>query len=154
MGLFKTKSKSPMATTTDDGASMRSGSLRSPTSFSNGRDSLHTSNTSASSAVPDIPLPPRPDPDSDPATYLRSIYAVRDRTRPILEVARRNELKHFDVDQSMFRPTASYVVSIIKVCSTTSHSWSDIHSEITPQTTLRSHLTADGSTLKSATGPV
>lgn len=29
--------------------------------------------------------------------------------------ARKNELSHFDVDFSKFRPTAQYVVSIIKV---------------------------------------
>jgi hypothetical protein len=33
----------------------------------------------------------------------------------VLELAKRNELKHFTVDMSKFKDTAQYVVSIIKV---------------------------------------
>ena len=65
--------------------------------------------------MPDITLPSPPDPTLDPAAYLRSIYAVRARSKIIFEQARRNKLAHFDVDVSKFRETADYVVSIIKV---------------------------------------
>lgn len=63
----------------------------------------------------DIPLPKAPDPNVDPAGYLRSIYAVRERCKLVLEKAKRNQLRHFNVDMSKFSNTAQYVVSIIKV---------------------------------------
>jgi hypothetical protein len=69
----------------------------------------------AAMTVPDIPIPGPPDPASDPAAYLRSIYAVRQRTRFILQKAKSDSLNHFDVDLSKFQDTADYVVSIIKV---------------------------------------
>ena len=65
--------------------------------------------------IPDVPLPKPPDPWQDPAAYLRSIHSVRDRARLVLEKAKRNQLKHFEVDMDKFPETASYVVSIIKV---------------------------------------
>ncbi len=65
--------------------------------------------------MPDVPLPKAPDPTQDPAGYLRSIYAVRERTRLVFEKAKTNELKHFNVDMSKFGDTAKFVVSIIKV---------------------------------------
>lgn len=73
-------------------------------------------------SLPDVTLPRPPDPYVDPAAYLRSIYAVRERTRIVYERARRNQLLHFDVDMGKFGETAAYVVSIIKVCTlTTGH---------------------------------
>jgi hypothetical protein len=69
----------------------------------------------ASPSLHDITLPGPPDPKLDPAAYLRSIYAVRERTRYVLSQAKRNKLSHFDVDLSKFRDTAAYVVSIINV---------------------------------------
>jgi hypothetical protein len=65
--------------------------------------------------IPDVEIPPPPDPWQDPVAYLRSIHAVRERSRLVLEKAKRNQLKHFDVDMNKFADTASYVVSIIKV---------------------------------------
>jgi hypothetical protein len=62
-----------------------------------------------------VPLPKAPDPALDPAGYLRSIYAVRERTKLVLEKAKKNQLKHFTVDMSKFHDVASFVVSIIKV---------------------------------------
>ena len=56
-----------------------------------------------------------PDPALDPAAYLRSIYAVRDRSRLVLDKAKKNQLKHFTVDMSKFTDVASFVVSIVKV---------------------------------------
>ena len=70
-----------------------------------------------SPSVPDVSLPAPPDPSLDPAAYLRSIYAVRQRTRLVYQRAKRNNLNHFIVDGSKFRETADYVVSIIKVRS-------------------------------------
>lgn len=64
--------------------------------------------------IPDVPLPKAPDPALDPAGYLRSIYAVRERSKLVLEKAKANQLKHFTVDMSKFQDTAGYVVSIIK----------------------------------------
>lgn len=64
----------------------------------------------------DIDLPPAPDPKKQPAQYLRSIYAVRERSKIVLAQAKKNQLNHFDVDLSKFQETADYVVAIIKVC--------------------------------------
>jgi hypothetical protein len=65
--------------------------------------------------IPNVPLPAAPNPETDPAGYLRSIYAVRQQTQKVMAVAKRNELKHFKVDMSKLTDTANYVVSIIKV---------------------------------------
>ncbi|QIX01460.1 hypothetical protein AMS68_006977 [Peltaster fructicola] len=59
-------------------------------------------------------LPGSPDPTIDPTSYLRSIYAVRERSKLVLEKAKKNDLHHFNVDLSKFADTASFVVSIIK----------------------------------------
>ncbi|KAI1621918.1 hypothetical protein EDD37DRAFT_500435 [Exophiala viscosa] len=68
----------------------------------------------SSEAMPDVPIPDPPDPRSHPAAYLRSIHAVRQRSRLVLEEAKVNALNHFAVDLSKFKDTADYVVSIIK----------------------------------------
>lgn len=65
--------------------------------------------------MPSIDIPRPPDPNVDPAAYLRSIHAVRERTKPILEKAKQNQLRHFDVDMGKFAETAAYTCSIIKV---------------------------------------
>ncbi|RMZ77262.1 hypothetical protein DV738_g4539, partial [Chaetothyriales sp. CBS 135597] len=62
----------------------------------------------------DIQLPRPPNPDKEPAGYLRSIQSVRERTRLVLDRAKANELQHFDVDLAKFDDTAAYVVSIIR----------------------------------------
>jgi hypothetical protein len=64
--------------------------------------------------IPKISLPEAPDPAKDPAAYLRSIYAVRERTKLVLEKAKKNELRHFDIDLNKFQDTADYVVALIK----------------------------------------
>ncbi|EMF11763.1 DUF1688-domain-containing protein [Sphaerulina musiva SO2202] len=74
----------------------------------------NSTEASPSASIPSVPLPRAPDPQVDPAAYLRSIYAVRERTRLVLEKAKRNQLRHFTVDMSKFPDTAAYVVSIIK----------------------------------------
>lgn len=85
-------------------------SLKSPTlttTFSSVRSTMTVS--------VDIDLPPAPDPKKHPAQYLRSIYAVRERSKVVLAQAKKNHLNHFDVDLSKFQETADYVVAIIKV---------------------------------------
>ena len=65
-------------------------------------------------AIPQIDIPKPPDPTEKPAEYLRSIHAVRERSRIVLQKAKANQLNHFDVDLSKFSDTAEYVVSMIK----------------------------------------
>ncbi|KAJ5360237.1 Protein of unknown function DUF1688 [Penicillium concentricum] len=112
MGLFKRKdSKNSIQTEKDENDSFTANSAR-------------TSNTSLRSpgykgsgppaSIPELPIARPPDPALDPAAYLRSIHAVRERSNIVLEKAKRNQLNHFDVDMSKFEATASYVVSIIK----------------------------------------
>lgn len=94
-------------------------------------NSARTSNTSLRSpgykgsgppaSIPELPIARPPDPALDPAAYLRSIHAVRERSNIILNKAKKNQLNHFDVDMSKFEATASYVVSIIKVNSSDFH---------------------------------
>lgn len=113
MGLFNRKSTGRIKTNNEgDSSSLANrGSLKSPppNSSTNGFP-LH------SPSMADITLPGPPDPALDPAAYLRSIYAVRQRSRYIVVNAKRNQLSHFDVDFSKWKETAAYVVSIIKVC--------------------------------------
>lgn len=61
----------------------------------------------------DLPRPP--DPQLDPAGYLRSLPAVRDRCALVTEKALRNELRHFDVDMRKFSDVITFVSNIIKV---------------------------------------
>lgn len=61
-----------------------------------------------------VNLPKSPDPYVDPAGYLRSIGAVRERCAVVLEKARKNQLNHFEVDMGKFADTTKFVVSIIK----------------------------------------
>ena len=111
MGLFNRKG-SKVSTDGDSTASItsrHSQALKSPP--------LKTPNGAhfASSSMPDVTLPKAPDPKVDPAAYLRSIHAVRERSKYVYEKAKRNKLTHFDVDMSHFGATARYTVSIIKV---------------------------------------
>lgn len=113
MGLFKRKDSRTSASDRDDRESFVSvnsartsnASLRSP-GYKGG--SLPVS-------IPELPITKPPDPALDPAAYLRSIHAVRERAAIVLDRAKRNQLHHFEVDMSKFQATASYVVSIIKV---------------------------------------
>lgn len=113
MGLFKRKdSKNSSHSDKDEheSASLNSGrtsnaSLRSPGFKGSGLPA----------SIPELPIARPPDPALDPAAYLRSIHAVRDRCGIVLEKAKNDQLNHFDVDMTKFKATASYVVSIIKV---------------------------------------
>ncbi|MCJ1348017.1 hypothetical protein MMC31_006247 [Peltigera leucophlebia] len=111
MGFFNRKNGkvSPNGDSTkSDGTRSSKSSLRSPPRASNG-----TGSSFSSPSLPDITLPPAPDPKIDPAAYLRSIYAVRERSKYVFVKAKRNQLAHFTVDLSKFNDTATYVVSII-----------------------------------------
>jgi hypothetical protein len=112
MRLFTRKSSKPAISPSDAQSSHSNGSLKSPAmpKSANGASIVKTL-----SPVPDVPLPKAPDPALDPAAYLRSIHAVRERSRLVLEKAKKNQLKHFSVDMTKFQETAGYVVSIIKV---------------------------------------
>lgn len=60
-------------------------------------------------------MPKAPDPAIDPAAYLRSIGAVRERCDLVWQKAKRDDLNHFSVDMSKFDDAASFVVGLIKV---------------------------------------
>ncbi|KAL2269664.1 hypothetical protein VTJ83DRAFT_1848 [Remersonia thermophila] len=64
--------------------------------------------------VPNVAMPRPPDPQLDPAGYLRSLGAVRERCKIVTEKAFRNELNHFDVDMTKFKDVVSFVANIIK----------------------------------------
>ncbi|KAI4282949.1 MAG: hypothetical protein L6R35_005286 [Caloplaca aegaea] len=113
MGLFNRKGKS---VTTDDASVAsklsRTTSIQQPPAASTTRNG--SSHVTPPSTV-NIALPPPPDPSTHPAAYLRSIHAVRERSRLVHDKAKQNQLAHFNVDLSKFADTAAYVVSIIKV---------------------------------------
>jgi hypothetical protein len=121
MGLFSRKPKSGSTPSASGGSRKNSSSLAEIGSMSS-QSSLKSpatpgfSKMSIPPTIPKIALPKAPDPHVDPAGYLRSIGAVRERCSVVLEKARRNKLNHFEVDMSKFADTTSFVVSIIKVC--------------------------------------
>lgn len=120
MGFFSRRGQSNnrAATTTTNNNNDLSPDHRASTFALNGNGSKYnmtSKNPAATASIPHIPLPRAPDPNLDPAGYLRSIYAVRERSHLVLEKAKKNQLRHFNVDMSKFQDTANYVVSIIKV---------------------------------------
>lgn len=139
MGFFSRKDRSskiapqkPSLTTSQSKISIDSGhsSVKSPSgtlsSRALNRSSAGTNHTSAPNtpltpfsphAIPKMELPKGPDPDLDPAGYLRSLGAVRERCRVLTTKAIKNELRHFDVDMSKFPEVVSFVASIIRVCT-------------------------------------
>lgn len=109
MGLFNRKqSRAPAENQQPEKSSvLGNGSLKSA--------ATQKMNGLSKPTIPDIPIPKAPDPQTNPAAYLRSIYAVRERAKIVLEKAKKNQLKHFNVDMHKFPDVVSYVVSIIKV---------------------------------------
>lgn len=142
MRLFGRKGSKPIVSPNGSQPNSSNGSLRSPGPTPNG---------SRPTSFPDVPLPKAPDPALDPAGYLRSIYAVRERSKLVLEKAKMNQLKHFTVDMTKFHDVASFVVSIIKVGIARGRSdlraADGCHSETMRPTTPPSHPMAAGSTL-------
>ncbi|KAK4040866.1 hypothetical protein C8A01DRAFT_35136 [Parachaetomium inaequale] len=61
-----------------------------------------------------VAMPRPPDPQLDPAGYLRSLGAVRERCKIVTAKACRDELRHFDVDMQKFPDVVSFVANIIK----------------------------------------
>lgn len=116
MGLFKRKDAKHQATHEKDehDSVVSSSSARTSNASLKLPMSMRSSN-SLSTTIPEVPMAPPPDPNLDPAAYLRSIHAVRQRCRVIMLKARNNQLNHFDVDWSKFKFTAQSVVAIIKV---------------------------------------
>ncbi|EPE08494.1 fungal protein [Ophiostoma piceae UAMH 11346] len=86
------------------------------------RSSAGTSKSTATSMsspgspvhLPKVDIPGPPDPALDPAGYLRSLPAVRERSRIVSDKALRDELAHFDVDMSKFPDIVSFVAQIIR----------------------------------------
>ncbi|KAF7547135.1 hypothetical protein G7Z17_g7936 [Cylindrodendrum hubeiense] len=130
MGLFSRKEKAPKAepaiNTTQSNASINShaSSLRSPPG-AGGRNPLNRTSAASTSPgtpmspmspikLPKIDLPRPPDPQLDPAGYLRSLGAVRERSKIVTDKAFRNDLKHFDVDMQKFPDVVTFVSGIIK----------------------------------------
>lgn len=64
--------------------------------------------------MPSVAMPRPPDPQLDPAGYLRSLGAVRERCKIVTAKAYRDELHHFDVDMRKFPDVVSFVANIIK----------------------------------------
>lgn len=110
MGLFSRRHRAPA---NDHHSDHRDSSPKPPANGT--KHPMKQSNPAAHASLPNIQLPRAPDPNLDPAGYLRSIYAVRERSRLVLEKAKKNQLRHFTVDMSKFQDTANYVVAIIKV---------------------------------------
>jgi hypothetical protein len=65
--------------------------------------------------MPKVDLPRPPDPQLDPAGYLKCLPAVRERSKIIFDKAMRDELNHFDVDMSKLPDVVSFVSGLIKV---------------------------------------
>lgn len=116
MGLFTRRKDSPVSAEHGKPLYESKGKPLSPERTPTHK--LHVLVTTMADPIPEIDIPEAPDPDVKPAHYLRSIYAVRQRSRIVLDKAKANQLNHFDVDMSKFEDTAAYVTSIIKVCGT------------------------------------
>ncbi|CAL3973364.1 hypothetical protein PZA11_005620 [Diplocarpon coronariae] len=110
MGLFSRKDKSSSTSS----SSRKTSSLADVTSHSSQSSLKSPVFTKMGPTVPKIALPRAPDPHVDPAGYLRSIGAVRERCTLVMEAARANQLRHFDVDMGKLADTTSFVVSVIK----------------------------------------
>lgn len=150
MGLFTRRKDSPVATEYSKPAPDPRTKQKAGTDGSSTRK-LPVLVTTMAESIPEIDIPEAPDPDVQPAHYLRSIYAVRQRSQIVLEKAKANELNHFDVDLSKFQDTAAYVTSIIKVCRPTPQALTELtqFSVTFHQITVQYHLMVVGNTLKS-----
>ncbi|KAI1078636.1 DUF1688-domain-containing protein [Whalleya microplaca] len=70
--------------------------------------------TPMSPQLPRVNLPKPPDPALDAAGYLRSLGAVRERSKIVTDKALKNKLNHFDVDLEKFPNVVTFVCGIIK----------------------------------------
>lgn len=127
MGLFSRKDKQApkgALSSSQSNASIHSGSS-SHANFSlpslNRTSGGGTSGTgtpitpfSATHTMSKVDIPKPPDPQLDPAGYLRSLSAVRARSKLVTDRALRNDLRHFDVDMRKFDDVVTFVANIIK----------------------------------------
>ncbi len=65
-------------------------------------------------APPKVIVPMAPSPDIDPLGYLRSLNAIRERSRAVYDKGRNRQLNHFDLDMGKMKDVTNFVVSIIK----------------------------------------
>ncbi|KAK4669884.1 uncharacterized protein QC763_206910 [Podospora pseudopauciseta] len=140
MGLFSRRDKAPKAAADDQPALASSQSKTSLTSASSSivtpintssriinRTSAGTTSTAGpgtpltpfsptgmNPTLPKVDMPRPPDPQLDPAGYLRSLSAVRERCQILWSKALKNDLRHFDVDMRKFPDVVSFVANIIK----------------------------------------
>ncbi|KAK4646047.1 hypothetical protein QC761_206910 [Podospora bellae-mahoneyi] len=140
MGLFSRRDKAPRAAADDQPALASSQSKTSLTSASSSivtpintssriinRTSAGTTSTAGpgtpltpfsptgmNPTIPKVDMPRPPDPQLDPAGYLRSLSAVRERCQILWSKALKNDLRHFDVDMRKFPDVVSFVANIIK----------------------------------------
>jgi hypothetical protein len=122
MGIFSRKQKSPRESGILESQSTTSFGSSTFRSMANNRvsaGSMLTPNTPLSPLpslkIPKLDLPRPPDPQLDPAGYLRSLGAIRDRAKVLMEKAEENELVHFDVDMNKFPNVVTFVSGLIKV---------------------------------------
>ena len=143
MGLFSRRDRvtkqadpqQPALSTSRSISSLASGSssIKSPIGTTSSRIMNRTSAGTVSSNGPGTPLTPfsptsfpridiprPPDPQLDPAGYLRSLGAVRERCKIITDKALRDDLRHFDVDMQKFADVVIFVANIIKVSASPS----------------------------------
>jgi hypothetical protein len=115
MGLFSRKSSKPSISDSNVSThSSDSAGLKSPSVTKASRMEPFSPTSTVPEHKPQIPMPRAPDPRIDPAAYLRSIGAVRERCNIVLEQARGNRLAHFSVDMGKWQDTVKFVCSIIK----------------------------------------
>ncbi|KAL7791441.1 hypothetical protein V8C37DRAFT_157120 [Trichoderma ceciliae] len=121
MGLFSRKQKSPRESGILESQSTTSFGSSTFRSLANNRvstGSMLTPNAPLSPMpsvkIPKIDLPRPPDPQLDPAGYLRHLGAVRERAKALLEKAEENKLVHFDVDMNKFPDVVTFVAGLIK----------------------------------------
>ena len=89
MGLFSRKNSSKGH---ESGSGLNGDTRPSPHGSGNGNGSVKSpfnmkrvnSNPAQNASLPNVPLPKAPDPNLDPAGYLRSIYAVRERSKLVM----------------------------------------------------------------------
>lgn len=130
MGIFSRKQKSPRESGILESQSTTSFGSSTFRSLANNRvsaGSMLTPNTPLSPLpslkIPKLDLPRPPDPALDPAGYLRSLGAIRDRAKVLMEKAEDNELVHFDVDMNKFPNVVTFVSGLIKVCLSAGCDW-------------------------------
>lgn len=123
MGLFSRKDKHSKGdagfASPPSNASINSGASRGPVDRTSAGSLPSGGPRSPQSPVklPRIELPRPPDPQLDPAGYLRSLSSVRERCNVVFRKALRNELHHFDVDLDKFSDVVTFVANLIKVRS-------------------------------------